>query len=268
MSEVREASVQELRRAVGDNENAIAIYLTQYTMLKGLMHLAKKLDLSGYQVLFLIEANLIPYFKENPGYVYAIQKTDVEQIEFVKVFITLYDATHYGNQVRLPQKPILVACNHSFGKTDLGADLTPLVPGMLRLAYDFDYYIQDTARLTQASPKMLEDAAKAIFPSGATLRARKKFSFLPTGYLNYDASIEYFEKVETEPYALFYCHKRGDGRWRLEREKVVSTLLESFPELTTIYSSGPFEWIYPDRFEMIERFARHPGFELGATGST
>ncbi len=263
MSEVREVSVQELRRIVGDNENVIAIYLTQYTMLKGLMHLARKLSSSGYQVLFLIEVNLISYIKENPGFVYAIQKGDVELIEFVKVFITLRDATHYSDQVRLPQKPILVACGHSFLYIEPMSDVEPYSSGMLRIAYEFDYYIQDAARLTQVSPQWIEEAAKKQFPHGAKLRAKNTFSFLPAGYLNYDATVEYFERVEEKPYALFYCHQRGDGRWRLEREKIVSTLLESFPELTTIYSAGPFEWMYPDRFEMIEQFTQHPRFELG-----
>lgn len=263
MTNVKKVNVQELKEIVGENKEAVAIYLTQYTMLKGLLFLAKKMVASGYQVIFLIEMNLIPYFDDDHGFIYAITKSDVEHIDFVKVFITLYDATFYGSGVKLPQKPILVACNHSFHTIEPGSDQLALAEGMVTCAYEFDYFISDAAAPTLIPVETYEKAAKRVYRKGDKLRASEQFSVLPAGYFNYDASIRYFETLEEEPYALFYTHKRDNGRWRNEREKIVSTLLDSFPKLTTIYSAGPFEWIYPDRMEMIEKFAKRDNFELG-----
>jgi len=198
---------------------------------------------------------------------WAIGKEDVEKIDFVSVFIALYDVPHSSPRIRLPQKPILIALNHSFQTIEPHRDVEALSRGYTIFANDFDYYLMEASPMLRFTRELCEEGIKKTYRPGANPRKSEYFSFVPVGYLNYDASIAYMEKSEVEPYALFYCHKRGPGRWQKEREAILEVLLDEFPDETTIYSAGPVEWVLPDRMDLIERLSDRDNFELGRDSS-
>lgn len=236
-------------------------------MLKGLYLLAEKLIEAGYPVVFLIDENLSSFFQSPSEFVFSIGKGDVESVNFVNVFITLYDVPHSGAEVVLPSGPALIACNHSFQTIEPHRDIEAIARGFSSFANEFDYYLMEASPMLRFSAKTCAEGLKETYQPGNRPRSRKYFSFIPVGYFNYDASIRYMEKSDVVPYALFYCHKRGYGRWQKEREAILEALLGTFPDETILYSAGPVEWVLPDRMDLIERLAHRGNFELGRDSS-
>ncbi|MDC0335566.1 hypothetical protein OAN24_01535 [Pseudodesulfovibrio sp.] len=231
-------------------------------MLKGFLLLSEKLEAAGYPVVLLMESGVAPFLTSTPDFLFHIDKENVEYVNFVDVFVAFYDIPRSMGGARLPREPKLVACNHSFYSSE-GECQEELAEGFAAMARHFDYYMVEAAPLMKITAEEYAEGARRAFKPGEMPRAAETFSFIPVGYLNYDASIRYMQETEVEAYSLFYGHKRGYGRWQSERKIILTTLLDAFPDEVIRYSAGPMEWVLPDRIDLIRQLAHRPNFELG-----